>query len=238
MSKKFQNKYRVETTRLRSWNYGWNGAYFVTICTKNREFFFGEISNQQMNLSEIGEIADLCWKEIPNHFPFVELGEFVVMPNHLHGIIIIDKPHDGRNDSSKPPHVETQNFAAKNALDPENIPNPETQGIASLPGSKSKQKPQNQFGTQSKNLASIIRGFKIGVTKNAKKSVLIFNGNPDFMIILYEIKNLTIEFLITSEIIHPIGRKIHSIQSLELILPTPHPTHPSQSQLRRYQSKT
>lgn len=154
---KFQNKYRVESARLSSWNYGWNGAYFVTICTQNREPFFGEISSKKMHLSEIGKIADTCWQDIPNHFPFVQLGEFIVMPNHVHGIIIIDKPNDGT--------VETQDFTTENI--PKFNPNSETQDFASLPNLK--QTPQNEFGPQSKNLASIIRGFKIGVTKNTRK---------------------------------------------------------------------
>ncbi len=88
----FKNKYRVESTRLQNWDYGWNGKYFITIVTKNREHFFGEIDeNQQMILSKTGDIASNYWYEIPDHFPFVVLDEFVVMPNHIHGIVIIDK---------------------------------------------------------------------------------------------------------------------------------------------------
>lgn len=147
---KFKNKYRISSARAPFWDYGWNAAYFVTICTKNRVHFFGDIVDGKMNLSEIGKLANKYWYEIPQHFPFVELGAFVVMPNHIHGIIIIDKPNDGGDHAS----VQTQNFA-------------------SLPSSQSppppSQKPKNQFGPQSKNLASIIRGYKIGVTKNAKK---------------------------------------------------------------------
>lgn len=95
---KFQNKYRIQSARLQNWDYGWNSAYFVTICTANRELFFGDIMDDKMNLSEIGEITDKYWLEIPEHFPFVKLDVHVVMPNHIHGIVIIDKPDDGRND--------------------------------------------------------------------------------------------------------------------------------------------
>ena len=97
MSDKFQNKYRIPSARLQNWDYGSNAMYFVTICTAHRECYFGEIvetanlSVSTMQLSEIGKIANQYWNEIPNHFPFVELGEFIVMPNHVHGIIIIDK---------------------------------------------------------------------------------------------------------------------------------------------------
>jgi len=89
---KFRNKYRIETTRLQNWDYGWNAAYFVTICTKNREHYFGYVIDGKMNLSEIGRIADKYWLEISTHFSFVYLDEYVIMPNHVHGIIIIDKP--------------------------------------------------------------------------------------------------------------------------------------------------
>ncbi|CAM4237786.1 hypothetical protein [Gillisia limnaea] len=101
MAEKFQNKYRSASARLKTWDYGWNGAYFVSICTQSRECFFGNISDGKMHLSEIGEIAHNFWIEIPNHFPFVKLGEFIVMPNHMHGIIIIDKLDDGRGNNGR-----------------------------------------------------------------------------------------------------------------------------------------
>lgn len=95
MFEKFRNKYRIPSTRLNNWDYGKNGAYFITICTKNREHFFGEIlsvnNNNEMQFTEIGVLADQFWSEIPKHFPFVELGNFQIMPNHVHGILIIDK---------------------------------------------------------------------------------------------------------------------------------------------------
>ncbi len=143
---KFKNKYRSETTRLQKWNYGWNAAYFVTICTKNRIHFLGNIINGENNLSEIGEMANKYWLEIPNHFPFVKLGAFVIMPNHVHGIVIIDK----KNNDGFGVLVDTQNFAY-------------------LPQQK-----QNKFGPQSQNLASIIRGYKIGVTKYANNNNIGF----------------------------------------------------------------
>jgi hypothetical protein len=74
-----------------TWDYGTNGAYFITICTKNRQYFFGECEKGKMKLSTLGAIAQGFWYEIPKHFPFVELGEFVVMPNHIHGVLILNK---------------------------------------------------------------------------------------------------------------------------------------------------
>ena len=87
----YKNKYRIPSARLQHWDYGWNAAYFVTICTHNRQCFFGEISNGKMELSEMGKTATIYWMEIPDHFPFVNLGAFVVMPNHIHGIVVIDR---------------------------------------------------------------------------------------------------------------------------------------------------
>ena len=92
---KFRNKYRNSSARASFWDYGWNAAYFVTICTKNRAFWFGDVVNGRVELSAIGHIANSCWHEIPNHFPFVKLGAHIVMPNHIHGIVIIDKPEGG-----------------------------------------------------------------------------------------------------------------------------------------------
>ena len=95
MAEKFRNKYRISSSRLKNWDYGQNGAYFITICTENRKHFFGEIitidSENEIQFNEIGMLANKFWSEIPEHFPFVELGNFQVMPNHVHGILIIDK---------------------------------------------------------------------------------------------------------------------------------------------------
>ena len=90
MNEKYQNKYRIPSARLQNWDYGNNAAYFITICTKERLCFFGEIENT-MQTTHIGKLAEQYWEEIPTHFPFIELGSFVVMPNHIHGILIIIK---------------------------------------------------------------------------------------------------------------------------------------------------
>jgi len=73
----------------------WN--YFITIFTAYRERFFGEIENDRMHLSETGQMANKFWNKIPEHFPFVLLDAFVVMPNHIHGIVIIDKRDGNAN---------------------------------------------------------------------------------------------------------------------------------------------
>lgn len=85
--------------RLADWDYSSEGIYFLTICCHERQSFFGKIIENKMVFSETGSIALQCWKEIPHHFPHVKLDEFVIMPNHIHGILILDyslvgKPHD------------------------------------------------------------------------------------------------------------------------------------------------
>ncbi|MFN5308621.1 MAG: transposase [Candidatus Kapaibacterium sp.] len=92
---KYQNKYRIQSARAQWWDYGWNGAYFITICTHNREHFFGEIVETRLIASLLGQIADTIWHEIPNQFQYAELGDFLVMPNHIHGILILDQPNGG-----------------------------------------------------------------------------------------------------------------------------------------------
>jgi len=100
MPEKFQEKYRIPSARLQGYDYGQNGAYFITICTKNRNRYFGEIIETQyfasLRQTTMGEIANEYWQEIPKHFPFIVLDEYIIMPDHLHGILFIDK---GENES-------------------------------------------------------------------------------------------------------------------------------------------
>lgn len=80
---------RRRSIRLSGYDYTQPGVYFVTLCTQNRECFFGEIINGKMILNEYGKIVDACWAAIPEHFNHVMLDTYVVMPNHVHGIITI-----------------------------------------------------------------------------------------------------------------------------------------------------
>ena len=126
---KFQNKYRIQSARLQNWDYGSNGAYFITICTQNREHFFGDIvvnnssntTEKSMKLNEMGLLAEKYWIEIPKQFPYIELGNFVVMPNHTHGILIIN--HRSSNGLMDIPKTEINGgFAGtKNPMINENI---------------------------------------------------------------------------------------------------------------------
>jgi len=159
---KYRNKYRNDSTRLNNRDYGSNGSYFVTLITKNRKNYFGHVemyptgvasknvetqnlASQQIgdyhfasvHLTEIGKIAHQYWMEIPDHFPFVILDAFIIMPNHVHGILSFNKP----NHSGEGP---------------------------------------NAFGPQSKNLASVIRGYKAGTKKYATLNSLEFAWQPRY----------------------------------------------------------
>ena len=87
---KFQEKYRTESRRLAGWDYSADGYYSITICAKNRENIFGEIRNGKMQLNEIGKIMEEEWQQTEKIRRNVKLDAFVVMPNHLHGILVID----------------------------------------------------------------------------------------------------------------------------------------------------
>ena len=89
----FQGKYRVESTRLKRWDYNSRGWYFVTICTQNRLPIFGRVLNQEVYLSPAGVIADTELKRLPSHYRNVEVVEHIVMPNHVHAIVMIDGKH-------------------------------------------------------------------------------------------------------------------------------------------------
>jgi len=75
--------------RLQGYDYSQNGAYFITLCTHNRECLFGQIQNGQMILNEYGKMVEQCWNNLSNHYDNIELDAYVIMPNHFHGIILI-----------------------------------------------------------------------------------------------------------------------------------------------------
>ncbi|MCC7455048.1 MAG: transposase [Crocinitomix sp.] len=148
---KFKNKYRIPSARLRNWDYSSKGAYFITICTQNRAHLFGEIIGCEMQLNETGQLAEKFWMEIPAHFPFVELGNFVVMPNHFHGILIINE--------SIPPPVETPKLG---------VSTPPTTTATTPPPTINKNGGKNEKW-KSNSIGSIINQFKRIVTINARK---------------------------------------------------------------------
>jgi len=144
MTDQFQKKYKISSARLQNWDYGTNAAYFITICAQNNKQYFGKIINGEMHLSEIGKIAVTEWLNTLNirQNMNLELGEYVIMPNHFHAIIIIGENEFNGNGRDVMHCVSTS---------------------------------KNSFTPQSKNLASIVRGFKSSVTKNARQI------QPDFV---------------------------------------------------------
>ena len=135
-----------KSIRLSDYDYSKNGLYFITICTKNRECIFGEIKNHEMIISEIGQIVNNCWNDIPQHFSQASLHEFVIMPDHIHGIIEI-------------------NLVGANHYSPlTNHYSPSTNHYSPFNNSKRANNDLPQRGT-SQTIGSIVRGFKIGVTK-------------------------------------------------------------------------
>jgi putative transposase len=97
--KLFKNKYRVGTCRPAWWDFNGSGNYCVTIVTKDRAKCFGVLENQKVKLSEAGEMVQQLWQQVPRQFPDVDLGEYIVMPDHFHGILTISNPN--RADAEK-----------------------------------------------------------------------------------------------------------------------------------------
>lgn len=184
---KFNNKYRIESARAPWWDYANAGAYFITICTRHRIHYFGEISNGTMQLSHVGILADVFWYEIPQHSKNVELGAFVVMPNHIHGILILygngcanrNEVHNVGNDNNN--NVETGHVV-------------ETGHALSLPIDSTIETPieterdlinnpnyHPRFRNPGKNtVSSIIGGYKSAVTKHANRLNLEFGWQTRF----------------------------------------------------------
>lgn len=157
---KFNNKYRIQSARASWWNYGWAGAYFITICTQNRQHYFGEIVNGKMALSNCGVLANVFWHEIQHHAKSVELGAFVVMPNHIHGILVL-------NDNI---NTDNNNIDIVDANVVDIIV--ETRHALSLPLQTKPQMTiaQQRFQNQGKNTVSAIIGsYKSAVTKHANR---------------------------------------------------------------------
>ena len=138
---KFNNKYRIPSARARWWDYSGAGAYFITICTAHRIPFFGEIIKARLQSTELAFLAEKIWHEIPNQFIFIELGSFVVMPDHIHMILVI-------NDDAI---VETRLIASLTPDQPIPQSNDQTRLIASL----TPDQPIPQSNDQTRLIASL-----------------------------------------------------------------------------------
>ena len=85
----FRGQYKTGTVRINAYDYSQAGLYFITIVTQSRKMIFGNIDNGILSLNNLGIIVQKCWDAIPQHFPNISLFEYVIMPNHFHGIIAI-----------------------------------------------------------------------------------------------------------------------------------------------------
>jgi putative transposase len=94
-----------KSIRLRGYDYTRPGGYFITIVTHQRMRLFGDIGNGEMRLNELGEIAADCWRAIPDHFPSTAIDDFVVMPDHMHGIVVIHENDQPRGNVGTRDHV-------------------------------------------------------------------------------------------------------------------------------------
>jgi REP element-mobilizing transposase RayT len=147
-----------QTIRLKGYDYGSAGLYFITLCTHNRAMLFGHIENGQMVLNAAGQIANQCWFEIPNHYPNIVLHEFVVMPNHIHGIIqIVGAKYFSPNNE---PEQILDHYIGANDFSPNEI------GINDVSPNNTGAKDVSPLRRgPSGTIGAVVRGYKIGVTK-------------------------------------------------------------------------
>ena len=193
---KYQQKYRIPSNLLQNWDYRWAGAYFITICTQNREHYFGNIENGEMKLSPVGTIADVMWHEIKNHLKNIELDAFVVMPNHIHGILIINgndtQNQDGMGNENNVNNVDDVDNMdnvdnVNNVIIVNNVDNVETGHALSLRRQRQQRQQsnktigQNRFQHIWKNsVSSIIGSYKSAVTKHAHRLGFVFAWQSRF----------------------------------------------------------
>ncbi len=148
----FQGKNRIETTRLPGWDYRNAGWYFVTICTRNKEAFFGDVVDGSVRLSHLGEAAQRFWLEIPAHIPTVTIDVFVVMPNHIHGILAI---------------VETLHATSLHAT------SLHASSATSLHATSPQPKAMSTMSPKAGSLGAVIRSYKAAVTTWAKQNSFV-----------------------------------------------------------------
>lgn len=157
-----------KTPRAHWWDYAFASAYFITICTQNREYLFGQIIKNKMNLSPAGEWAKRCWCEIPNHAKNVELGAYVVMPDHIHGILILHSTDSNIADVMKGLTREEKDAMHDNERT--------THALSLQPYFAGK-----RFRNLGKNtVSSIIGGYKSAVSKHANREGIEMNWQSRF----------------------------------------------------------
>lgn len=178
---KYKDKYKIESTRLQYWDYSSPGYYFITICTKNRWDYFGEINDKKMCLNKIGNITQKFWLEIPNHFPNVTLDEFIIMPNHVHGIIVINDSAGNATNTNIGDGTNT--YVTNNANAPTTPDITKTTEQINVTAAIGHNIGKTRFQNQGKNtISSIVGSFKSICTKtiNKTQNKIYFAWQPRF----------------------------------------------------------
>jgi REP element-mobilizing transposase RayT len=147
------------------YDYSASGKYFITICTKRMTQWFGDIADAMVVLSATGLIVREKWLEIPHHFPFVELDEFVVMPNHIHGIIVINGVETLHATSLQSP--DATSLQSPDSTFPQS---PDATSLQSFHATSCQQNNQieimSSISPKTGSLSVIIRSYKSVVAKN------------------------------------------------------------------------
>lgn len=189
---KYQGKYRISSARLQNWDYASSGMYYVTLCTNNREHYFGQIikpvtdiEHFEMQLSDIGKIVESEWLRTPEVRPDMNLtlDEYQVMPNHFHAILMIGENQFNSNkindDSDTNPDDTRRDAMFASPIDSDSDSHPvfelEMQMIM-----ETKMNHKNKFAPQLKNLGSVMRGFKSTVTSYTKDHNIVFGWQPRY----------------------------------------------------------
>lgn len=130
--------------RLKGYDYRWPGAYFITICTAGKKHYFGSIKDGRVSLSQVGLIVEKCWLTLPKSFHNVRLDTYVIMPNHIHGIIILVDDEE---------HCRGEAFA--NQLS----------AVHSIIAANASPDPHFAIGTLSGSISAIIQSFKANTSR-------------------------------------------------------------------------
>ncbi len=175
---KFRGKYRIESSRLKNYDYSQNGAYFVTIVTKNRDHFFGEIVGKAMILNEIGKIVWDEWFLSEKIRTNIFMDKFVIMPNHIHGIVIIDNERNAMDDGT----VDTVDGVTVDVADVETLRRNVSTGMATQDNRNfhGKNKFMSKISPQKSSLSHMIREFKSAVTRKSREKTSNFAWQPRF----------------------------------------------------------
>ena len=161
MTRRFDpERHHRKSIRLRGYDYASPGAYFVTIVTQDRACLFGEISRGRMHLNAAGMAAQTVWAAIPVHFPRVRLDAFVVMPNHVHGIILIAGTDAATDDADESVPDDADELVGATHASPRRSPRRSPQW------SPPQSPPHHPHGPPRRSIGAIIGSYKSAVSRH------------------------------------------------------------------------